>query len=104
MNVHDAIVKARQEGWEMRLEREHMREFAQPQIRQRLLQTHLGYRYYVKRIEVQIGEDLYYHMATECKVDDATKLPTLEEVADKVIKHCQTGGQINLLHWQKVVF
>lgn len=104
MNVHDAIVKARQEGWEMRLERDHLREFAQPQIRQRLVQTHLGYRYYVKRIEVQIGEDLYYHMATECKVDDTTKLPILAEVADKVIKHCQAGGQINLLHWQKVEF
>jgi hypothetical protein len=104
MNVHDAIVKARQEGWEMRLEREHLRKFAEPQIRQRLVETHLGYRYYVKRIEVQIGEDLYYHMATECKVDDTTKLPIIVEVADKVIKHCQAGGQINLVHWKKVEF
>lgn len=104
MSVHDAIVKARQEGWEMRLERDHLRKFAEPQIRQRLVETHLGYRYYVKRIEIQIGEDLYYHMATECKVDDTTKLPILEEVAGKVFRRYHSGGQINLVHWKKVEF
>ena len=104
MNVHDAIVKARQEGWEMRLERDHLREFAEPQIRKRLVETHLGYRYYVKRIEVQIGEDLYYHMATECKVDDVTKLAILEEVAGKVIRRYHSGGQINLKKKKKVEF
>lgn len=88
----------------MRLERDHLREFAQPQIRQRFLETHLGYRYYVKRLEIQIDGELYYHMASECRVDDFNKLKLLAEVADKVIKHCQAGGQVNLLHWQKVEF
>lgn len=104
MNVHDAIVKARNEGWEARINRSAQREFEEPQIRTRLVENHLGQRWYVKRIEIDICGDLYYHAATECKEEDTSALARLILTADRVRKHYHNGGLVNLEHWKKIEF
>lgn len=104
MNIHDAIVKARNEGWEARMNRDAQRQFEAPQIRRRLVENHLGQRWYVKRIEIDICGDLYYHVATECKEEDETRLEKLITTADRVRKHYHNGGLVNLEYWKKIEF
>lgn len=104
-DVHEAIVKARNEGFEIRLEREHARALTFPRIARRLMQTHLGQQFYTNRIEITIyGED--YYLAHSAEYRDGCK-PELkaqvEHTLDRIIKHIANGGYINMQHWKPVI-
>lgn len=103
--VHDEIVKARDAGFEMRLERNHARALTFPRIARRLMQTHLGDQYYTNRIEITIyGED--YYLAHSAEYRDGCK-PELkaqvEHTLARIQNHINKGGYINMQYWKPVV-
>lgn len=103
--VHDQIVKARAEGFELRLERNHARALTFPRIARRLMQTHLGEQYYTNRIEITIyGED--YYLAHSAEYRDGCK-PALKAQVEytlaRIQKHIKNGGYLNMQYWKPVV-
>lgn len=103
--VHDQIVKARAEGFELRLERNHARALTFPRIARRLMQTHLGEQFYTNRIEITIyGED--YYLAHSAEYRDGCK-PALkaqvEYTLERIQNHIKNGGYLNMQYWKPVV-
>ncbi len=104
-DVHEAIVNARNAGFELRLENAHAYALTFPRIARRLMQTHLGQQYYVNRIEITIyGEE--YYLAHSAEYRDGCK-PELkvqvEYTLDRIVKHIANGGYLNMQHWKPVV-
>lgn len=103
--VHQLVVQARDEGWELRLENEHARALTFPRIARRLMQTHLGQQYYTNRIEITIY-GVEYYLAHSAEYRDGCK-PELkaqvEHTLDKIVKHVAGGGYLNMQHWKEVV-
>lgn len=104
-DVHEAIVKARAEGFELRLEQAHAHALTYPRIARRLMQTHLGEQFYTNRIEITIYGKEYY-LAHSAEYRDGCK-PELkaqvEHTLDRIIKHIAKGGFINMQYWKPVV-
>lgn len=103
--LHQTIVEARNQGFEIRLERAHAYALTFPRIARRLMQTHLGQQYYTNRIEITIY-GVEYYLAHSAEYRDGCK-PELkaqvEHTLDKIIKHIANGGYLNMQYWKEVV-
>lgn len=104
-DVHEAIIKARDAGWELRLERDHTRALTFPRIARRLVQTHLGQQYYTNRIEITIY-GVEYYLAHSAEYRDGCK-PELKAQVEYTLKritdHINNGGYINMQYWKEVI-
>lgn len=99
-SIHDAVLKARGEGFEARLHRQAIRDAEIPHIARRLLQDHLGRQWYVNRIEMTYMGVQFYLKGSETK----GKATDLNNLVARVHKHMRNGGVINLDHWAEIVF
>jgi hypothetical protein len=103
--VHQLVVQARTEGWELRLENAHAHALTFPRIARRLMQTHLGQQYYTNRIEITIY-GVEYYLAHSAEYRDGCK-PRLkaqvEHTLARITDHINNGGYINMQHWKEVV-
>lgn len=104
-DVHEAIVKARDEGWELRLENDHARALTFPRIARRLMQTHLGQQYYTNRIEITIfGKEYYLAHSAEYRDGCKPELKAqIEHTLARITDHINKGGYINMQYWKEVI-
>ncbi|ARB11733.1 hypothetical protein CB1_06 [Pectobacterium phage vB_PatP_CB1] len=102
--LHQTIVEARKQGFEIRLEREHARALTYPRIARRLMQTHLGQQYYTNRIEITIyGVEYYLAYSAEYREGCKPELKAqVEHTLDKLVKHVAGGGYLNMHYWKEV--
>lgn len=90
------------ESLELALYRKWLAHQSMPHICQRTVETHLGQQYAVARIEIRLGDDKFYHTATETRGID--NLEQLNRMCEKMINHINAGGLLNMDHWSRIEF
>jgi hypothetical protein len=104
--LHQTILEARKQGFEIRLENAHAHALTFPRIARRLMQTHLGQQYYTNRIEITIyGVEHYLAYSAEYRDGCKPELKAqVERSLDNITKHIANGGYINMRYWKEVTF
>lgn len=85
---------------ELDLQREAIRKAEKPHIAYRMVETHLGIRSQIYRIEVTImGQEFWLKGSqTNVKIDKQIRL------CYNIIKHVESGKMLNLEHWEPVKY